>query len=197
MDRVRTQPNHEDALQNFFRYVERCLQPGISGIENEEACFCPELDLKDYFSDYDQLVGILRCVLPSTGPLPVRAYNIQTKYTKIFAILLSIGKGNFIKQFNQYDSLSDEKLPFDTCPEHFPSDVEDMDKNFFCKFYERQWKFCAPNLSYERIKNFQPRMILPIVSREELATGGSSTTYKIEVHPAYNHLEKGRTTRDV
>ena len=197
MDRVRTQPNHEDVLQNFVRYVEKCKQPGISGTENEKVYFCPELNLKDYFSDHNQLEGILRCVLPSTGPLPVRAYNIQTKYTKIFAILLYIGKGKFIKRFDQYNSLSDEKLPFDTCPEDFPSDVEDMDKSFFGSFYERQWMFCAPNLSYERFKNFQPRMILPIVSREELGTGGSSTTYKIEVYPAYNHLEEGRTTKDV
>lgn len=198
MDPFRTQqPNHEPALQKFFRFVEEKREPGISGTENEITDFCPESDLKEYFSDHDRLEELLRCVLPSTGPVPVQRKPIKTQYTKVFAILLHINRGNFIKHFVIHNSLSDEKLPFDTRPENFPPNLEDIDTSFFQDFYERQWMFCAPTLSYERFKDWQARTILPIISKESLGTGGSSETYKIELQSTYNRLEVNRDTKNV
>ena len=191
------QPNHEEALRKFFRFVKEKHTPGISGTENETAYFCPESDLKDYFSDHDHLEGILRCVLPSTGPVPVQLNPIKMQYTKVFAILLFINRGSFIKYFVRHNSLSDEKLPFDARPENFPSDLENIDTHFFQDFYKHQWMFCAPTLSYERCKDWQARTILPIVSKELLGAGGSSETYRIELHPSYNRLEANRGTKNV
>ena len=198
MDHARKQqPNHEEALRKFFRFVEEHRTTGISGTESETAHFCPEPDLHDYFAEHNCLEGILRCVLPSTGPLPVSRTSIRTHYTRTFAILLCINRGRFISYFVSRDSLSDEKLPFDRRPENFPSDLEDSDARFFQDFYERQWMFCAPTLSYERFKVWEAMMILPIVRKQQLGTGGSSETYRIELHPAYNRLETNRGTESV
>jgi hypothetical protein len=189
------QPNHEPRLQRFFQFVEDKSQPGICADESKTAVFLPETDLQEYFADDDQLLGILKLIFENPTTLPIRLRSIRSRYTKVFAILLCVDRGDYIPHFEHYDSLSDEKLPFDQPPDHFPSEI--TAPSFFKDFQERQWRFCAPRLNFGRSKFWQPARVLPITSKEPLGTGGSATTFKIVVHPEYNELDANRNNKEV
>lgn len=189
------QPNHEPRLQRFFQFVEDKSQPGICADESKTAVFLPETDLQEYFAEDDQLLGILKLIFENHTTLPIRLRSIRSRYTKVFAILLCVGRGDYIPHFEHYDSLSDEKLPFDQPPDHFPSEI--TAPSFFKDFQERQWRFCAPRLNFGRSKFWQPARVLPITSKEPLGTGGSAITFKIVVHPEYNELDANRNNKKV
>ena len=185
-----SQPDHEPELQDFFRFLESKRQQGISGALEpaEDNChFIPDPDLQAYFGDKDRLRRILRAILPPSEPLLTDLSTIKNHYAKVFSILLCIGKGGYIDYFARYESLNDQKLPFDERPQYFPSTAS-VEGDFFSSFYEQQWMFCAATFTYKRHNEWQARRILPIVCKEELSGGGSAITYKIDLHPAYNSL---------
>ena len=88
--------------------------------------FVPESDLQHYLKR-ETIVKILRVL----GIRHHSADVILKDYLKNFAILLSLDHGKLIEWFLQYDSLSDKKLPFETCPPTFP---QTSDPNFFNTF---------------------------------------------------------------
>jgi hypothetical protein len=188
-----SQPDYSDALQDFFKFIEEKRQPGVIGAatENGDATrgFLPYDDLKTYFAKDTRLREVLRAVFESPqGPPPV-AFKTVRENLRVFSILLYIRKGSFIQYFVRHDGLSDSMLPFYSRPQDFPAGPDD----FFPLFYECQWMFCAKPLKYNRYKNWKESMILPIISKERIGDGGSAVTYKIKVHPWYNHLREGVT----
>jgi hypothetical protein len=186
------QPDQNTALDRFHRFVNENCEHGILGGTFETASadnrFLPYTDLEKYFAvneddDEDRLNNLVKSVLPSMGPPAVAPRTIRSDYTKVFAILLCISEGRFIEQFVQHQDLSDSKLPLTERPKTFP-----YHPDFFESFCEKQWMFCAPRIRYERHKVWPARMILPIIHTDPIREGGSSDTYKAQVHPAYNAL---------
>lgn len=188
---------HDLEIQSFLRFVENNKQKGTRSppwdSENQDCHFLPYPALHQYFTDSERLSSLLRAALPSHGSLPVAQSEIRAAYTNVFATLLSIGRGEYIEHFVRRDGLSDTKLPFYQRPLDFPQTEPD----FFNEFYERQWKFCAPLMTYQRTTEWDPRRTLPIISKVALGSGGSSVTYKIEVHRDYDRLDSKRTADEV
>lgn len=188
---------HDLEIQSFLRFVENGKQKGTRSppwdSENEECYFLPYPDLRQYFADNERLSTLLKAALKSQGPLSVAQSDIRAGYSNVFATLISIGRGEYIEIFVRRDGLSDAKLPFYQRPVDFPQTEPD----FFEEFYKRQWTFCAPPMTYQRSTEWDVHRTLPIVGKVALGSGGSSVTYKIDIHPAYDRLDARRTADEV
>lgn len=114
----------------------------------------------------------------------VDANYVRDHYLQSFAILLCIGQGHLIRQFQKEDALQDQKLPHRTQPSDFPS----TDPGVFEEFQAKQWQFCAPTLKYGMDAHFKDDDILPILRREQIGEGGSAIVYKIVLDDEYNAL---------
>lgn len=184
------QADHNHALIEYHNWLKdtRVLGSGCltTGTTDSDCRFVPKSDLQQYLKR-EIIVKILRVL----GIRHHSADVILKGYLKNFAILLSLDHGKLIEWFLQHDSLSDKKLPFETCPPTFP---QTSDPNFFNTFSRRQWMFCAPAFSYRKhyIWALNDGCVLPIVEKEELGRGGSSVTYKIRLHPCYDRLVEER-----
>ncbi|KAH7409344.1 kinase-like domain-containing protein [Cadophora sp. MPI-SDFR-AT-0126] len=121
--------------------------------------------------------------------------DILQNYIAVFCILVELGKGTFIDHFSSRD-LSDLRLPFDpgqSPPTHFPTLSDDP--NFFHTFCNMQWKYCAPEFKYPMMNiHFEDQRILPIVSKELIAGGGSALLYRVRLHAMYNRLDPRKPT---
>ena len=177
-----------EELRDFRKWVDEASVPGICGMgATDTPSFMPVSVLNTY----------LDCKLPSIlkGLFGVsenkeRYGQIRKRYVKVFATLLYIGKGELIDQFQEYDNLRDKKLPFAKKPDEFPSSPDDED--FFHKFYNRQWMFCAPEFHNGQIdSHYEDERILPIIRKEELGSPGNTKAraYKIVFHGSYNKLD--------
>lgn len=177
-----------EELRDFRKWVDEASVPGICGMgATDTPSFMPVSVLNTY----------LDCNLPSIlkGLFGVsenkeRYGQIRKRYVKVFATLLYIGKGELIDQFQEYDNLRDKKLPFAKKPDEFPSSPDDED--FFHKFYNRQWMFCAPEFHNGQIdSHYEDERILPIIRKEELGSPGNTKAraYKIVFHGSYNKLD--------
>ena len=188
-DRVpRPQPDHKGRLQKFHRWLEENAVNGISSNATDSSRqFITSQSLKTYLEGPRELQRILDQLFSEDDETPVEPDAVLNGYTRVFAILIDIGKGRFIEEFVKHDSLSDQKLPFEVAPPRFPRDADDSE--FFTKFHEHQWKFCPYIFVRNKIDaELNKRYILPIVSMERIAEGGSSTVYKITLHPEYDTL---------
>ncbi|XTI93229.1 kinase-like protein [Cenococcum geophilum] len=186
-----SQADNDAHVQEFRRFVQQQSQQGTlgatTGTNTADSRFLPDKALDEYFKDDACLLSLLKAVIPFDGHRPVRLCTLRRRFIKIFAILLCIGHGNFIKLFVEDDDLSDKKLPFTNRPTTFPS-AGASDEQFFISFSNQQWMFCAPTLTYEPYSYWPARRILPIIDKQEIGDGGSAKTYKIKVHPDYNRL---------
>jgi hypothetical protein len=188
--------DHHPVIQDYHRFVADKSLLGVV-TDSDEATgidrrFLPFPDLKRYFDDdgeEDRLLDILNKVLPSAGPPSVASSTVRRDYLKVFAILLRIGQGRFIKLFVIYPGLSDTNLPFVQCPPDFPTSPD-----FFNEFFEQQWMFCSPEVEYRRMTVLPLRTILPIIEKEKIGAGGDGIVYRIVVHPAYNKLRANSTS---
>jgi hypothetical protein len=69
----------------------------------------------------------------------------------------------------------------------FPTSTNDP--RFFQRFCEEQWRFSAPVFLYNDTNlHFEANRILPIISKDKLAGGGSAVLHQIKLHKAYNKL---------
>jgi hypothetical protein len=180
------QLDHDPDIQQFFTWVNENLCTGKRG--TDDALFIPEQRLEEFLGSSDQVAKILRALFPY-GDLPCRPDAVLRRCRKVLCILLLIGKGHFIRQFNSHDNLCDHALPigFDAvCPKNFPTSTDDP--HFFSKFYEKQWMFCVPEIHYDEDFTFRNEYILPIINRKRLSEGASAVIYQIELHKDYNKL---------
>ena len=184
---VDSRPHHADALQAFetWRRTSEAQVLGVGGPDLEPTCpFIPRSNLEEYFNQPHQLENLLDAVLISQQRPAVDPNYVRTHYLQSFATLLCIGQGFMIHHFQQYQSLSDLKLPHRTRPDDFPYTSPDK----FNEFKDAQWQFCVPNLEYNMGVRFKEEDILPIISKEEIGHGGSAVIYKIVVDDNYNSL---------
>ena len=191
----KAQPDDHPAIQDLLKLVNSTEDRGLrSGDTNDsdaddgEYAFIPRTRLQAYLGQYDQVEKLLSALFGDEDPMsnPPDAGTIRQSYSKIFCILIAIGKGRFINHFIEH-GIEDRYLPFQSHPGNFPSATSDS--SFFTTFYQQQWKFCVPELHKCFNKRFDANeWILPIKRKEELDHGGSAATYKIEVHEAYDQL---------
>jgi hypothetical protein len=113
-----------------------------------------------------------------------------------FAILLSIGKGQLIKEFVKQEKLYDRHLPFTSKPAEFPSSSGSA-VNMWHEFDKAQWGFVPHIFQYEDGVELilDPRRIVPITHRYLIDTRTSSNIWKIAIHGQYNRLHpQGQTS---
>jgi hypothetical protein len=185
---------HTAPVQRFLSYFRENCEKGHCSVSGEPAFYLPESKLKEYFADKHTLQAILKAILPHEKDLHNVRQQIRRHYTKCFAILLYIGHPRLIVPFVEAPYLADSRLPFDACPPTFPFHANR--DQLFQRFYEYQWAFCAPILHY-RTFTLRSELILPftILGRIEGGEGGTSETFKIEVHPEYDKLSSSDRVR--
>lgn len=178
---------HSDALQAFHRWRRspEVQTPGLGGDDLDSTFFIPQSKLEAYLTSNDRVENLLFAVLNPAERPAVAAGYIREHYLRTFATLLCINEGHWIYTFQQYRSLRDDKLPYDTEPADFPYTVN---SDLFKKFKAAQWQFCAMALQYDMKDRFRPEVILPITSKTEIGRGGSATIFQIVVDEAYNFL---------
>ena len=157
----------------------------MGGKDLDKTFFIPQSKLKNYLGFSDRVENLLDAVLNPEERPSVAAKYIRDNYLRTFAILLCIGQGQWISHFRQHRSLLDDKLPYDTEPANFPYSPN---PDLVTDFKAEQWQFCAMALQYDMQDRFNPEVILPIRSKEEIGSGGSAIIFKIVVDEAYNSL---------
>lgn len=151
--------------------------------------YLPNSARNDYFTEATTK-RILRQLYPARpGPLPVHGSSVQTHYSRVFATLLHIGRAERITEFVSKPHFKDQHLPFLERPADFPDTPFDP---YFDKFAEAQWKFCAPDLDYQRKVDWNAQQILPFRRFEKLGRGKSGVAYRIEIHPSHDQLRTDR-----
>ena len=181
-----SQSDHHKDIQDFHQLISTLRCPCISITkDHHQSSFVPESLLRDYFQDSYHAKRLLAALYPDVE-CPVNPERIL-KYSRVFSILLLIGKGHFIQNFVQHQELQDHKLPFDDQPRSFPTDTADA--RFFIMFYKRQWEFCPPEFEEGMDVHFRDEYVLPILEEKEIGKGGSGRVYKIVLHKDYNKLQ--------
>jgi hypothetical protein len=193
MEGLLPQPDYEPAIQSFLSFFDRVSSFEVVNPDPPEdptrLAFVPEGKVKAYLeaNDQEKLKEIIAALFPQGDgiyPNDVLPDNIA-----VFCTLLQISKGRWMKYFRHHRSLRDAALPFDPRfkPPDWPKDTGDPD--FLKKFCEEQWKFCVPVMRQPfGDEHFPKDLILPIVYKKLLDSGGSAILWQIKLHPAYNHL---------
>ncbi len=186
MPNASAQPDYHPDISEFIKWVQdQSIQGtlGPSPLVNQP--FMPGPRLETYFKENSRTKTLLRALFPNRDP-PITPEEIWRNCIRVFAILLLIGKGTFIQHFVQHDQLWDSKLPF-VSDRGFPL-TTGID-SFFEPFCRQQWHFCPYTFRQNIIDaHIGKECVLPIVSKELLGDGGSASTYKIKLHPAYDKL---------
>lgn len=146
----------------------------------------PLRDLEAYLKAESRTTKILRALFDERDYYPVDVDSLESWYIRVFTILTLIGKGRYIERVVEIPNLRDPHLPFLAKPSHFP--IDPNDPTFWDKFYEKQFAFCPHYFRLNENPMLEDPYILPIISKEALAQGGSAAIYKIKLHPFYDLL---------
>ena len=144
----------------------------------------PLPDLEAHLKAESRITKILRALFESDYQVDVEF--LESRYIKVFTILTLIRKGRYIEYVVQLPNLRDTQLPFLEKPAHFP--IDPNDNTFWDSFYEKQFLFCPHYFRLNENSKLEDPCILPIISKEALAQGGSAAIYKIKLHPYYDRL---------
>jgi hypothetical protein len=189
--RSQRQPDWHPRVQRFLQWIERHVVQGYSGPRLDQAHdFVPLSALEEFFEDTARFTLMLGALFPDSDDVNISTTTILERgYIRVFAILLSIGRGEYIESFVHHKSLTDERLPFESRPPSWPPASQGND--FWKEFEEAQWKYCPHTFTRNDIDiHLDYRTILPIVERTEIVRrGGSSKIFKIKIHPEYDKLE--------
>lgn len=190
------QPDHDPAIQEFHQWVRhaRSMGSGDARVECDRP-FLPYRKLESYFDNQYRVQKLLRALFHDRAESPVGPDDIREHYSKVFFILVLIGRGCYIEHFVRHDDLCDQRLPFKASPDNFP--IAPTGPDLFDSFHQKQWEFCAPIFQDNMNKIFGDREVLPITQKERLRSGGSATTFKVILHPAYDQLTPKRNTEMV
>ena len=180
------QAEHNSEIQAFWRWHWTTRRRGIGGPNHATQCdFIPFSAVQEYLGASQRVEELLAALSAKN----VDAQYVRDHYLRSLAILLLIGQGPMIEHFVRYLSLKDNRLPFRTRPEDFP---HSSDSEFFDRFHEKQWQFCAVDLKYTMDLQLHKEEILPITQKEEIGRGGNANVFKIVVHSEYNNLVPDR-----
>ena len=191
------QPQNDShpSIQQLVKWVESTKDRGMrssdaDGVDYDwDVPYVSQTALDNYFSQHQAVEKLLGALFSDNDPLKeaLNARHIRGNYSKIFCLLITIGKGRFINSFVEY-GINDQRLPLTLNQHDFPPSPSDPE--FFTTFYQKQWQFCVPELHANTIsRRFDPKeCILPIRRTETLGNGGSATAYKVEVPRCYDCL---------
>lgn len=183
---LETQPEHDDQIQAFHRWIASTRRQGIGGPSHGIQCgLIPASAVKEYLGADHRVERLLGSLFNSETVRELDAEVIREHYLRPLAILLLIGEGRMIKHFIRYQSLQDHHLPYRTRPNDFPFS---SDPSLFQRFYNQQWQFCATYLEYNMNLHLQKEDILPITHKEKIGSGGNAIIYKVVVEKEYNKL---------
>ncbi|KAL9612988.1 MAG: hypothetical protein Q9167_002465 [Letrouitia subvulpina] len=181
-----TQPEQDDEIQAFRRWISSTRRQGIGGSSHVTQCgFIPTSAVREYLGADHRVERLLGSLFDSETVRELDAEVIREHYLRPLAILLLIGEGRMIKHFIKYQSLQDHQLPYRTCPNDFPFS---SDPNFFERFHNQQWQFCATYLEYNMNLHLHKEEILPITYKEKIGSGGNAVIFKVVVEKEYNKL---------
>jgi hypothetical protein len=186
-------PGAEPVIQEFLQHLKAIATYGIRSTTTAETekLIVSRTSIRSFFErDLSRAPRLLKAVLgDSTGG--VRASDIWRDHTVFFTILLRIGRGEYIKYCLKHRlQLSDHKLPFDTRPQNFPVSTNGGDEDFFEAFVRYQWDFCPYHFAGDTDDIVEPERILPIISCDQIGSGGSAIAYRIKIDPAYDGLRR-------
>ena len=173
------------AIELFLSWVSEAAILTDVDRHDHDHLFVPYAALEDYF-DRPRVQQLLTAIFPETGSADLpSADQIRMKFLKTFAILLVIGEGSLIGHFIQ-SSWSDKSLPWETpFGRRFPGYIN---PRIYRLFYDHQWEFCAAEFKFGLDESFSADIILPILFRSKISSGGSADVYRILVHESYNQL---------
>jgi hypothetical protein len=184
----REQPDDKRPLQDFLQFLEASLILADNPATRQKQKFLPFQELAGYLAEDDRLEHLLWSIFEDEETLPVEVSVVQENYLKAFCILLSIGKARYIRTFVEHDDLLDSQVPFHALPRNFP--ISTCQPSLWDLFSEKQWMFCAAEMSYKIYNSLDAHRILPIVERKVLAEGGSAVVSRIVLHPSFNKLRR-------
>jgi serine/threonine protein kinase len=156
---------------------------------NEPRFFIPNDHIQKYFesgkNEYSRAEELLHAVFNTSHigiqALPVHPQDVTQDCCKVFCILIRIGRGEYIPQFVKYaDTIGDAKLPFsrNQCPEKFPI------ADFYDKFVDEQWKFCAPQIKSRANLHIDADLVLPFHVCEHI----QGPVHKVIIHKNHDQL---------
>ena len=97
-----------------------------------------------------------------------------------------IGEADYIVHFRTHPDLADSRMPFIEKPKHhFPRTHND---ELWNKFRDEQWTFCPASFEGASGREWEPRRILPITSKNLLHSGGCAKTFQITVDQDCNEI---------
>ncbi|KAH8707099.1 hypothetical protein GQ44DRAFT_763712 [Phaeosphaeriaceae sp. PMI808] len=145
--------------------------------------FVPKPALREYLTRNRIKVLLEYCNLPVLQCWQ----TIHDHYLAVFVILLHIGEGRHILELTPYDEFQDLFLPFDVSGAQKWSPTC---RNFFHKFHDAQWAYCAQKLKAGGLvnKKFLSNKIIPFISKVVLKEGPDSIVFKVDLHSDYNSL---------
>ncbi|KAL0253078.1 hypothetical protein SLS55_010528 [Diplodia seriata] len=173
--------------QEFHDWIESQWMKGFGAPDlTANSVYVPQQRIDEYFKAGRNVGQILQRLNPD-GNLKTYQSTIVKDYSRVLCILLLLGQGHQIEIFVRHTSLCDTRLPFEQKPAHFPVDDDGVD--FFDRFKEVQWQFCAQPLTYNMNLVYEDARILPIMTKDPIGTGGSAQIFKITLHQAYDELD--------
>lgn len=185
--------NWEPPVQAFCDWLKKDRVTGSQDDHEELQDFVPSGEVAAYLKGNGVLKDILAALYPSQDHRD-SAKEIVNRFSKVFAILISIGYGGQILNFLPHDSLSDGRLPFETRPLKFPRDPYETDHygpgSFFGRFQAEQPRFCAQIMAAGAFSSIEPQQRMPFLEKTLVGRGGSAHVFRIKVHADHDQLKR-------
>ena len=134
------QREQDPDIQAFRGWEKNCHELGTGregGTFKEAVPYFPIRAIRQHMIRDKGAKNLLKTLYRNTPDEAPTVDSVLTRYIKVFAILVSVGYGDWIHLFEQ-QGLEDSKLPFTSEPQHFPGSENDILWNLFSS---SQWKF--------------------------------------------------------
>ncbi|KAH6672041.1 hypothetical protein B0J14DRAFT_85731 [Halenospora varia] len=173
-------------FQTFYRWLEENYK---SSGNQGDAPFLPYDLLSDHLESNEcEALKTLLGAFNQGRAVPISAKEVVSAYSKIFCILIWVGKIESLPVFMGCDDLNDQHLPFKfhDRPSQFP--IDPTAPRFFEEFCQAQWRFCPPTFDANCNRRLEKEYVLPFTKKKQIAKGASATISTIEIYPLYNAL---------
>lgn len=178
------QPDNHGAFQAFHRWMrENFISTGLAG----DGKFLPYDLISTHLESngYAVLNSLLSAIYQGQA-IPINAKEVVGAYSRVFCILIYIGKINFLQRFMECDDLNDAHLPFTERPRQFP--IDSSLPELFTAFCNAQWIFCPSSLNTNCSRRLNEKEVLPLISRKLIGKGSSAEIFLIDIYGLYNSL---------
>lgn len=182
-DTMSTQDSSSRAVQVLLSHIDQGWTTSCAGPDALSSTFVSQAAIKDYFRSSPQIPQLVEAAC-GTDSTP-NARWITENCPIGFCILLSLGKGGYVRHFVEHVGLWDVNLPFSARPEDFPQVPNEPE--FFDTFRLEQWRFFPVEIPRSPAVKFQKDRPLPIVESEVLKYGDTANLYRVKIHREYDN----------